>query len=89
MDWVSETKFFGLSQNDNVKSILAKARAIIWNQDSKKGSVVIGVWVMENTALATAGAIGGVPGSPTPVGGWSDSSMCTETSGISLIRRRL
>src|SRR6478736_4504838 len=38
-----------------------------------------------NTAFATAGAIGGVPGSPTPVGSDSLGTMCTSTTGASLI----
>src|SRR5690606_2322731 len=33
-------------------------------------------------ALATAGAIGGVPGSPTPVGALADGTMCTSIFGI-------
>ena len=37
-------------------------------------------------ALQTAGAIGGVPGSPTPVGGPSAATMCTSTVGIALMR---
>ena len=37
-------------------------------------------------ALATAGAIGGMPGSPMPVGFSVDGTMCTSTSGISLMR---
>ena len=38
------------------------------------------------SALATAGAIGGTPGSPTPVGLAVDGTMCTSTVGISLMR---
>src|SRR4029453_14981613 len=38
-------------------------------------------------ALATAGAIGGTPGSPAPVGGAADGTMCTSTRGISSTRR--
>ena len=37
-------------------------------------------------ALATAGAIGGTPGSPTPVGFSEDGTMCTSTFGISPMR---
>src|SRR5206468_1617382 len=37
-------------------------------------------------ALATAGASGGTPGSPTPVGASCDATMCTSTFGISLMR---
>ena len=37
-------------------------------------------------ALATAGPIGGTPGSPTPVGFSVDETMTTSTSGISLMR---
>jgi hypothetical protein len=42
-----------------------------------------------NMALATAGASGGTPGSPTPVGAASDGTMCTSTFGIWSIRRTL
>ena len=38
-------------------------------------------------ALPTAGAIGGTPGSPTPVGFSSDGTMNTSTFGISLMRK--
>ncbi len=36
-----------------------------------------------NTALATAGPIGGTPGSPTPVGASMDGTICTSTVGMS------
>ena len=39
--------------------------------------------VAAKTAFATAGAITGTPGSPTPPGAASLSMMCTMTSGIS------
>ena len=38
------------------------------------------------SALATAGPIGGTPGSPTPVGFSVDATILTSTSGISLMR---
>ena len=38
-----------------------------------------------NTALATAGAIGGVPSSPTPPGSAMDVISATSTDGISAI----
>src|ERR1022692_2345085 len=37
-------------------------------------------------ALATAGPIGGTPGSPTPVGFSVDATMVTSTSGIASMR---
>jgi hypothetical protein len=37
-------------------------------------------------AFATAGAIGGTPGSPTPVGFSVERTIVTWTSGISLMR---
>ena len=37
-------------------------------------------------ALATAGPIGGTPGSPTPVGRSLEGTMCTSTSGMTSIR---
>src|SRR5207253_2098802 len=39
-----------------------------------------------NRALATAGAIGGTPGSPTPVGAAADGTMWTSTAGICSMR---
>src|SRR5260221_6432889 len=38
------------------------------------------------SALATAGATGGVPGSPTPVGFSPPGTRCTSTTGISFMR---
>ena len=38
-------------------------------------------------ALATAGAIGGTPGSPTPVGISVERRTITSTSGISWMRK--
>lgn len=43
--------------------------------------------VAAKTALATAGATGGTPGSPTPPGGSRLGRMYTSTKGISSIRR--
>ncbi len=37
-------------------------------------------------ALATAGPIGGTPGSPTPVGFSVERTIVTSTSGISWMR---
>ena len=45
-------------------------------------------FVSAKIALATAGAIGGVPGSPIPVGASALGTTCTSTSGISRIRSR-
>lgn len=42
--------------------------------------------VNANKAFATAGAMGGVPGSPTPPGACVDGTRCTSTAGISFIR---
>ena len=51
------------------------------------GSVRRRIPVAARTALATAGAIGGVPGSPTPEGGLLEGTMCTSTCrGMSLMR---
>jgi len=38
-----------------------------------------------NNALATAGAMGGVPGSPTPPGGWVLGTMCVSMRGMCAI----
>src|SRR5512143_836118 len=42
--------------------------------------------VAANTAFATAGAIGGTPVSPMPLGGFVLGTMCTSTLGISSMR---
>jgi hypothetical protein len=42
--------------------------------------------VPDISALATAGATGGVPGSPIPVGFSFDGTICTSTCGISWMR---
>src|SRR5262245_26162399 len=39
-----------------------------------------------NKALATAGAMGGTPGSPTPVGASPEGRICTSTAGMSWMR---
>lgn len=44
--------------------------------------------VAANTAFATAGAMGDVPGSPTPPGGAVLGTMYTSTTGISSSRNR-
>ena len=51
------------------------------------GSLRIRFPVAANTALATAGARGGTPVSPMPPGSPLLGTMCTSTSGASLIRR--
>src|SRR6516164_2154646 len=51
------------------------------------GSLRIRFPVAANTALATAGARGGTPVSPMPPGSRLLGTMCTSTSGASLIRR--
>ena len=50
------------------------------------GSVNTRCPVSFDHALAIAGAMGGVPGSPMPVGFSFEGTMCTSTSGISLMR---
>jgi hypothetical protein len=42
--------------------------------------------VAANRAFATAGAMGGSPGSPTPPGGSLLRTKCTSTFGISFMR---
>src|SRR6185437_2821097 len=54
--------------------------------ESDSGSTRSRLPVAAASALATAGAIGGTPGSPTPVGLSVDGTMCTSMAGISLIR---
>ncbi len=49
------------------------------------GSVRILFPVNANSAFVTAGAIGGVPGSPVPVGAAPLGTMCTSTTGIDAI----
>ena len=55
-------------------------------QASESGRLRMRLPVAAASALATAGAIGGTPGSPTPVGFSVDGTMCTSTAGISPIR---
>lgn len=50
------------------------------------GSFRMRLPVSVKSALATAGAIGGTPGSPTPVGGSVLFTMWTSISGISSMR---
>ena len=49
------------------------------------GSLRMRFPVNAKIALQTAGAIGGVPGSPTPPGASLLGTMCTSTTGISAI----
>ena len=51
------------------------------------GRRLIRLPVAAKTAFVTAGAIGGVPGSPTPPGFSLLGTMWTSTSGISRILR--
>ena len=51
------------------------------------GSVRIRRRVAAKMAFATAGAIGGVAGSPTPVGGSREATIATSISGVSLMRK--
>lgn len=60
----------------------ARARA----QRPRMGRRRTGVFVSLKTALATAGAMGGVPGSPTPPCGSPLGTRCVAISGISEIR---
>jgi len=55
-------------------------------QASLRGRRVMTCPVMAASALATAGAMGGVPGSPTPEGALVDATMCTSTSGMASMR---
>ena len=50
------------------------------------GRLLIRCPVSAKIAFTTAGAIGGVPGSPTPPGPSVLGTMCTSTTGISFIR---
>ena len=52
----------------------------------RKGRLRTGSPVSARQALATAGPIGGTPGSPTPVGFSVERITSTTTSGISLMR---
>ena len=57
-----------------------------YGEESRMGMVRIRCPVSEKIALVTAGAIGGVPGSPTPPGASPLGTRTTSTSGISLMR---
>ena len=50
------------------------------------GSLRMRLPVAANIAFATAGAIGGVPGSPIPPGASVLGTICTSTFGISFMR---
>lgn len=50
------------------------------------GKRVVGVFDRASSALATAGAMTGVPGSPTPLGGLPEGTTWVSTVGASLIR---
>ena len=54
--------------------------------ERENGSVNTCWPVSFDQALAIAGAIGGVPGSPMPVGFSLEGTICTSMSGISLMR---
>lgn len=63
----------------------------LWDQTndtplSSIGNAVTRRLLAAAIALARAGAAGGVPGSPTPVGGSAEGTMCTSISPISEIR---
>ena len=55
-------------------------------QASRSGSRRRRLPVAAKTAFATAGAIGGTPGSPTPLGRSVLETMCTSTLGASCMR---
>jgi hypothetical protein len=56
------------------------------NQASLNGSSRSGLPVRRAMAFAKAGASGGRPGSPTPVGASALGTMCTAIAGMSVIR---
>ena len=70
-------------QNDGGDAGLIKSRIDQTNFSRSNGMRRMRLPVSLNTALATAGAIGGVPGSPMPVGGSLLATICTSTRGIS------
>jgi len=63
-----------------------RAKARTYAAERSSGSLRKYLPVKQATALATAGAIGGTPGSPRPVGGSLLGTKCTATGGASLIR---
>ena len=70
------------------------ARAVVFRHPTStpcaaNGSLRIGRPLNAAMAFATAGAIGGVPGSPTPVGSFVDGTIYTSTAGICRIRNTL
>src|SRR5690606_24849645 len=65
--------------------------SLVMSADQADRLVLIGSFrtvlpVAARSALATAGPIGGTPGSPTPVGGSCDGTIWTSTCGIWSIR---
>ena len=61
-------------------------RSLYSQSDAVSGRLLARFPVSLKSAFATAGAIGGVPGSPTPVGLSPPGTRCTSTCGISFIR---
>ena len=53
---------------------------------SPKGRARNRLPVAAKIAFATAGATGGTPGSPIPLGGAIEGTMCTSTCGMSEMR---
>lgn len=72
-----------LVQRSGVNSGRAKVNV---QTDRTNGSLVVDWPHSASSALATAGAITGVPGSPTPLGGAADGTMLVSTLGASPIR---
>lgn len=82
----------GTSAGVRLCSVSAGRKAARWRQVAiprVKGRVWIGVPVRARQAFATAGASGGTPGSPTPVGSALEAMISTAISGISFMRREV
>lgn len=74
-----------LGRDPSKRSLWPGAKACqAW--DRTNGKRVVGVFEIASKALATAGPITGVPGSPTPLGAAPDGTMWVSTVGASLIR---
>ena len=75
------------SDNATIASVGTGGVAALNSQASESGNLRKRFPVAAAIAFASAGAIGGTPGSPTPVGFSVDGTMWTSIGGISLMRR--
>src|SRR5688572_3860238 len=76
----------GQEKNERLFSDVDGSLRPAQNQIREIGRRRTGFFVSANSAFATAGAIGGVPGSPIPPSGSPLVTMCVSIAGISFMR---